>query len=248
MSRSTAEVDFWFDPLCPYAWITSRWIVSLERRERVRARWHPLGLGLLNSGPDVPDRVRGILELTKGPVRVVAAVAADHGPERVGAFYTVLGTHLHSADGLLTPIRAGFTQAPDLWRTALRELKGVTETALAESGLPVDLAGAADDRSWDGAVLESHERVPAGDQDLEPIGVPTLAVNGAPGRFGPVFDRVPDAERALRLWDAFEVLATDDSCYEIKRVTTRADPEPFGEPFGEPYGETQPTRREGNRS
>lgn len=239
MSRPTAEVDFWFDPLCPYAWITSRWIVRVERRERVRIRWHPMGLGLLNSGPGVPDQVREILELTKGPVRVVAAVAADHGPGRVGAFYAALGTHLHSENGLLTPIRAGFTQAPDLWRKALGELKGVTEAALSETGLPMELAGAADDRDWDETVWESHSRVPSGDQDLEVIGVPTLSVDGEPGRFGPVLDRVPDDEHALRLWEAFEVLATDGSCYEIKRGTTRADPSPFGEPL--------PWHREGRR-
>ena len=163
----------------PYAWITSGWIVAVKSGEPVRARWHPMGLGLPNSSPGVPDRVRELFELAKGPVRVVTA---DHGPERVGVFYTALGTHLHSEDGLLTPIRAGFTQAPDLWRTTLGELKGVTEVALPESGLPVDLTGAAD-------------------------------------------------ERALRLWGAFEVPATDDSCYEIKRVTTRAAPEPFGEPL-----------------
>ncbi|WP_017571008.1 mycothiol-dependent nitroreductase Rv2466c family protein [Nocardiopsis halotolerans] len=240
MNRQGTTVDFWFDPLCPYAWITSRWIVAVERQSRARVRWHPMGLGLLNDGPGVPDTVRDILGLAKGPVRVVAAAAADHDTERVGAFYTALGTRLHSEHGVLTPIRAGFTQAPDLWREALGGLRSVITESLIDGELPAYLVEAIDDQGWDTAVLDSHARVPSGDQDLEPIGVPTLSVNGAPGRFGPVLDRVPTDGHALRLWDAFEVLATDDSCYEIKRVTTRADPSTFGQAWS-PTGERSPS-------
>ncbi|MCM3920975.1 DsbA family protein [Frankia sp. AiPs1] len=122
------HVDFWFDPLCPYSWITSRWMVERQRHRPVTVLWHPLSLGLLHTAPGVaPDELQ---ELARGPVRVLAAAAEAHGEHVVGPLYTALGQRLHDDGGALTDIRVGFF-----------ELRKVTERALPDTSAPVPAGG-----------------------------------------------------------------------------------------------------------
>jgi hypothetical protein len=225
MDGTTDRVDFWFDPICPYCWITSRWMVEVERIRPVTVHWWVMSLGVLNTRTPVDPEVRPILELSKGPARVMAATAAGHGPEVLGPLYSALGERLHGVDGLLSQIRVGLRDGREVWDAALRRSTLVIADTLADLGLPRELSGAAELPRWDEELTASHARVPVGDATPELIGVPTIAVDGRPGYFGPVLAEIPDPASAGRIWDAFRILATEDSFFELKRVAERAMPQ-----------------------
>jgi 2-hydroxychromene-2-carboxylate isomerase len=226
MSEDT--VDFWFDPACPWAWITSRWILEVRKVRPVQVHWREMSLAVLNERQELSPEYRRITEIGRGTVRVFAAARKAVGDDAVGELYTTLGTRLHGKDGL-------FQQARDETRkrsladreAALEGLEPVIAGALADAGLPADLIAARTETAWDQAILDSHELVPAGEQKQGLIGVPTISVNGHAGQFGPVLSEIAVGERAGRLWDAFKVLATEEAFFEIKRVTDRAVPQTF---------------------
>jgi predicted DsbA family dithiol-disulfide isomerase len=123
-------VDFWFDPICPWAWITSRWMLEVEKLRPVKVRWHVMSLSVLNEDkPDLSDRYRELLKTGWGPVRVCIAAEQKSGPEVLGALYTALGSKFHHE------------KAP-------RD-RATIEAALAEAGLPADLADAMDSTEYD---------------------------------------------------------------------------------------------------
>ncbi|HEU5420528.1 MAG TPA: DsbA family protein [Streptosporangiaceae bacterium] len=197
--QEPTEVDFWFDPLCPWAWITSRWILEVEKVRPVKVNWHVMSLAVLNEGKD--DLSEGYQELMRtawGPVRVCIAAAQKLGPEVLGPLYTALGTRFHDQ-------KAGRERA-------------VIEAALADAGLPAELADAMESTEYDEALRASHadgiERV-----GYE-VGTPIISVLGT-SIFGPVVSPIPRGEAAAKLWDGVLLVAGTDGFFELKRSRTR---------------------------
>ncbi|WP_034088238.1 mycothiol-dependent nitroreductase Rv2466c family protein [Streptacidiphilus albus] len=197
--------DFWFDPLCPWAWMTSRWMLEVEQQRPVETRWHVMSLAVLNEGRDLPEKYRALMDEAWGPVRICIAAAQAHGEQVLGPLYTALGTRFHNQD--------------------LPRTREVFESALAEAGLPVELADAAESKEYDEALRASHQ---AGISLVgEDVGTPVIAVPGADGNqvafFGPVVTPTPRGEAAARLWDGTLLVASTPGFYEIKR-TRKAGP------------------------
>ncbi len=192
-------VDFWFDPLCPWAWITSRWVLEVQKVRPVEPRWHVMSLAVLNEKrEDLPEAYREGLKQAWGPVRVCVAAEAKYGPEVLGPLYTALGTRFHNEH-----------QPKD---------RPTIEAALAEAGLPAELADAMDSTEYDEAVRASH--ADGIDRVGYDVGTPVISVNGT-SVFGPVMSPIPRGEAAARLWDGVLLIAGTDGFFEMKRSRTR---------------------------
>ena len=201
----TTTADFWFDPRCPWAWMTSRWMLEVEKVRDVRVRWHVMSLAVLNEGRDLSEEYVAFMETAWQPVRVVIAAQQRHGDEVVLPLYTAMGNRFHLA-------------ARDDVDAAVRE-------ALAETGLPVDLADVGLTDEVDEALRASHaEGISLVGQD---VGTPVIAVPGADGEqvafFGPVVTPAPKGEAAGRLWDGTLLVAGTPGFFELKR-TRDAEP------------------------
>lgn len=198
------DVDMWFDPICPYAWMTSRWLLEVERVRDVEVRFHVMSLSVLNEGrEDLPERYRELLDDGWGPVRVAIAAEQAHGAGVLRDLYTALGNRIHLQD-----------RDPD------RELY---LEALAEVGLPDGLADAAGSSEFDKALRASHH---AGmDPVGEDVGTPVIHAPGPDGQqvafFGPVVIPAPKGEAAGQLWDGVLLVAGSDGFYELKRSRDR---------------------------
>ncbi|MFF3289587.1 DsbA family protein [Streptomyces sp. NPDC003023] len=199
-------VDFWFDPLCPWAWMTSRWMLEVEKVRDVEVRWHVMSLAVLNEDKldELPDEYRDMLENQAwGPVRVVIAAQQEHGDEVVGKLYTALGTRFHNEG-----------QGP---------VREAVVAALQEVGLPTSLADFADKGTYDAQLRASHKE---GIEKVgQEVGTPVIAVPGADGEqiafFGPVVTPAPKGEEAAKLWDGTLMVASIPGFYEIKRTRTQ---------------------------
>ncbi|WP_066951544.1 DsbA family protein [Streptomyces lushanensis] len=201
MSDKT-PVDFWFDPLCPWAWMTSRWVLEVEKIRDIEVRWHVMSLAVLNEDKDVPEEYREGLAKAWAPVRVVVAAQQKHGDEVVGELYTALGTRIHNrGEGPTREAIAG---------------------ALDEVGLPADLLDYADTDTYDTELRASHKE--GIDKVGQEVGTPVIAVPGANGEqiafFGPVVTPSPKGEEAAKLWDGTLMVASIPGFYEIKRTRT----------------------------
>ncbi len=197
--QEPTRVDFWFDPICPWAWITSRWILEVEKVRPVTVVWHVMSLSVLNEGKDdLPERYRESMRSAWGPVRVLMAAEQAHGPEVLLPLYTALGTRFHHE------------KAP-------RDRETIS-AALAEVGLPADLADAMDSTEYDEAVRASH--ADGIDRVGYDVGTPVISVNGT-SVFGPVVSPIPRGEAAARLWDGVLLIAGTDGFFELKRSRTR---------------------------
>jgi protein-disulfide isomerase-like protein with CxxC motif len=192
------QLDFWFDPMCPWAWIASRWVLEVETVRPVQARWHVMSLAVLNEGKDVPEAYRAFMAQAWGPVRVCIAAEQKFGPEALLPLYTALGTRFHQ-------------EKADRDRVTI-------EAALAEAGLPIELANAMDDSSYDDALRASHHD--GMDRVGYEVGTPVISVNGT-SFFGPVVSPIPRGEAAGRLWDGVVAVAGTDGFFELKRSRTR---------------------------
>jgi 2-hydroxychromene-2-carboxylate isomerase len=191
-------VDFWFDPVCPWAWIASRWMHEVAKVRPVTTNWHVMSLSVLNEGRDLPERYQELMRTGWGPVRVCIAAEQEFGPDVLGPLYTALGTRLHHE------------KAP-------RD-RATYEAALAEAGLPARLADAADTTEYDEALRASHkEGIERVGYD---VGTPVISVNGL-SVFGPVVSPIPRGEAAGRLWDGVLLIAGTDGFFELKRSRTR---------------------------
>jgi len=192
-------VDFWFDPICPWAWIASRWVLEVAGLRPVRPRWHVMSLSVLNEGkPDLPERYTELLVKGWGPVRVCIAAEQKTGPEILGPLYTALGTRFHHDKA---PIE-----------------RATIDAALAEVGLPADLADAMDSPDFDEALRDSH--TDGMDRVGYEVGTPVISVNGT-SFFGPVVSPIPRGQDAARLWDGVMLVTKTDGFFELKRSRTR---------------------------
>ena len=197
--QERTRVDFWFDPICPWAWITSRWMLEVQQVRPVQTVWHVMSLAVLNGDKeDMSDRYRELMQSAWGPVRVLIAAEQSHGPEVLGPLYTALGTRFH------------LEKAP-------RDRETIV-AALAEAGLPASLADAMDSTEYDEAVRASHAE--GIDRVGYEVGTPVISVNGA-SVFGPVISPIPRGEAAGKLWDGVQLVMGTDGFFELKRSRTR---------------------------
>ncbi|GGQ20576.1 mycothiol-dependent nitroreductase Rv2466c family protein [Streptomyces roseolilacinus] len=205
MSETRTTADFWFDPLCPWAWMTSRWMLEVQKVRPVDVRWHVMSLAVLNEDKldEVPEEYREMLATTAWqPVRIAVAAEQLHGPEVLGRLYTAMGTRFHN------------------------EGQGPTREAMAaaveEAGLPAELLEYAEKDTYDAELRASHkEGINKVGQD---VGTPVISVPGPDGTevafFGPVVTPAPKGEAAARLWDGTLLVASTPGFYEIKRTRT----------------------------
>jgi hypothetical protein len=197
-----ATVPFWFDPLCPWAWITSRWLLEVEQVRPVRAEWRIMSLAYLNlvqrEGEGLSPDYRDLMTRAWGPVRVCAAAADHSGPSVLGPLYTAIGTRLHNQ--------------------RRRDDPTVITEALAEVGVPASVAASATSNNFDQLIISSHNEA-FDDVGLD-VGTPVLRIGGT-ALFGPVITPAPRGEAAGRLWDGLVLVAETDGFFELKRSRNR---------------------------
>ncbi len=191
----TDSADFWFDPLCPFAWITSRWMLEVEQVRDVTVNWRVMSLYFLNKDRDLSEDYQSRVARGLPIGRVLIAAEQRVGAEALGPLYTAFGSRIHH-------------EKQEVGRD-------LVVAALADAGLPADLVEAMDDSSYDDALRASHQE--AMDRVGDDVGTPTIAFNDS-SFFGPVLSKIPRGEDAGRIWDGTIALAAFPYFFEIKRT------------------------------
>ncbi len=193
------SIEMWFDPICPWAWLASRWLMEVEQVRDVEVTWSVMSLAVLNDGRELPPEYQAVMERSWGPVRVIVAAAGDHGPTVIKPLFDAMGARIH----------VGGEQDYVL----------VIAAALKEVGLPADLLRFATCSDVDHDVRASHKR--AIGLVGEEVGTPVIAMGGA-AFFGPVVTPAPKGEAAGRLWDGWVLMAGTPGFFELKRTRTQS--------------------------
>ena len=191
------SVEMWFDPICPWAWLTSRWLMEVEQVRDVEVTWSVMSLAVLNGGRELPPEYHDLMERSWGPVRVIVAAAREHGPTVIKPLFDAMGTRIH---------QGGEDDYPKVIAAALQEV-----------GLPADLLSFATTSDVDDDVRASHDRAIA--LVGADVGTPVIAMAGS-GFFGPVVTPAPKGEAAGRLWDGWVLMAGTPGFFELKRTRT----------------------------
>jgi 2-hydroxychromene-2-carboxylate isomerase len=194
----TTSVDFWFDPSCPWAWMTSRWVDEVTAPRNLDVTWHIMSLAVLNENNDVSESYKAFFPRALRYTRLVAAVRELDDESMVKPLYDALGKRIHIE--------------------GRKDVDAIIAEALTEIGLPADLIKYSESDEYDAQMRASHfdgiERV---GQD---VGTPVIAVNGH-AFFGPVISPAPKGEQAVALWDGVVALSAFDGFFELKRSRTR---------------------------
>ncbi|HEX6056258.1 MAG TPA: DsbA family protein [Intrasporangium sp.] len=189
------HVEMWFDPICPWAWMTSRWLMEVETLRDIEVTWSVMSLAVLNEHRDLDAAYRSLMDNAWGPVRTIIAAAEEHGPEVVKPLYDAMGARIHLGK--------------------VKDFDQVIRESLAEVGLPERLATAAHHKTHDAALRRSHKRgISLVGTD---VGTPIISVEGI-AFFGPVVTPAPKGDDAARLWDGCVLVAGTPGFYELKRT------------------------------
>ena len=190
------EVTFWFDPMCPFTWWTSRWLRDVAPRRNASVDWRVMSLAILNQDQPVDEAWRAVGEWGVLARRLLIGAKLAHGNEGIDRLYTAIGNLVHHHRAM-----------PD---------EGLLEDALTQSGLPVELYGATADETLDEQIRQSHEDSQA--RVGTASGSPVTAIGQAPGFFGPVVVPIPAGEDADNLFDGLALLSSVPQFSELKRA------------------------------
>jgi 2-hydroxychromene-2-carboxylate isomerase len=193
----TQEVEIWVDPLCPWAWVTSRWLLHAAEVRDLDVHVRVMSLAVLNENKELSAEYVDFMKKSWGPVRVLIAAEQRHGAKVVEQLYSAMGNHHHVQGN--------------------QDLTAVISSALADVGLAQDLALAADSDDYDQALRASHREGMelVGDE----VGTPVVRV-GDVAFFGPVVTPAPRGEEAGKLFDGVLTVASTPGFFELKRTRT----------------------------
>jgi hypothetical protein len=193
----TTKAEFWFDPMCPWAFITSRWILEVEKVRDIEVSWNIFSLPHLNKDREMPEKYKAIFANSWACARVIKSVEKDFGKQKTLPLYSAISTRIHVLKETVS--------------------KDLLSNSLNEVGLDLKYLTEIENSEWDTQIIESHERgiKLVGDD----VGTPIIAVNGV-GFFGPVISPAPKGEEAGKLWDGITIAAAYPGFFELKRSRT----------------------------
>lgn len=193
------SVDFYWDPICPWCWITSRWMVDVGRQKQIHVNWKLFSLKKINKDRDIPEHFKVLHQIGLRALRVAAAVSKEYGNDGLAKLYTVMGTRYHHDEEDI--------DEPD-----------ILEEILKSCGFPAQLADAVDEEAWDKIIAADMDQAVA--KVGKDVGVPLIVLDGGkgPGFFGPVCSPAPTGKAAVELWDAIIIVGRTPGFYELKRT------------------------------